>query len=311
MSAQKLLRVLLIAGTLMLPACGKSGSESNSSATSDRAASFSRPAFTCEQGQPASGDIVDVKGSGHTLLTSPDVNASAVVNEKASQILGKTQYHSIDSSIRVQIQCEKEDWVRVQLTEPEWLTHVKGWTKRENLLLPRAPGEARTFTEQDISWDKNTSKYKEILIQAINRIHREDPRCKDHIDPGTVSLSPSKSQPNKPVFFVTCGTDMNVVNVFFTPEDVASSKRFTAPKHIDHSRAVTLCETYAKNNATHPSTVDFSRILHASVSDHPNGRTTVISKFTAKNSFNLELTFDIRCLLDENGLIEGVVNEAK
>lgn len=27
--------------------------------------------------------------------------------------------------------------------------------------------------------------------------------------------------------------------------------------------------------------------------------------------FNLELTFDIRCLLDENGLIEGVVNEAK
>lgn len=45
---------------------------------------------------------------------------------------------------------------------------------------------------------------------------------------------------------------MNVVNVFFTPEDVASSKRFTAPKHIDHSRAVTLGNNLKVSEEKHP-----------------------------------------------------------
>jgi hypothetical protein len=202
MSAQKLLLVFLIADTFLLSACGKS------------------PTFTCEQGQPASGDIVDVKGGGHTLLTSPDANAAAVVNEKASQIVRTTQYHSIDSSTRVQIQCEKEEWVKVQLTMPEWLTHVKGWTKRQNLLPPRAPGAFRTFTEEDIFWDEDTSKYKGAITQAINQIHRKVLLCKDYIQPATVALSSSKSRPNKLVFYITCGVGTNFVNVYFTQEGV-------------------------------------------------------------------------------------------
>jgi len=146
------------------------------------------------------------------------------------------------------------------------------------------------------------------LVRAVNRIHREDPRCKKYIDPATVALSPSKSQPGKPVFFLTCGTGSNAVNVFFTPEDIASPQTFHAPVYIDHAGAVDLCEAYAKNHSVHPSTVDFSRILDLTTVDTPNGNTTVTSKFTAKNSFNVELTFNIRCLLNKNGLIEGEVD---
>ncbi len=266
--------------------------------------------FACEQGQPANGDVVDVIGSGHTLHMEPDAASPAVVNNKATRIFGETQYQSVDSSTRVQIQCEKGVWVKVQLTQPEWLADVQGWTKREYLLPPRASGEARTFTEQDIYWDDHTSKYKELVVRAVNRIHREDPRCKKSVDPATLALSPSKSRPGKPVFFLTCGMDLNAVNVFFTPEDVASPQPFQAPVHIDHTRAVDLCEAYAKNHSVHPSTVNFSRILDLAIVDTPNGSTAVTSRFTAKNSFDVELTFNIRCLLDENGLIEGIIYES-
>lgn len=172
--------------------------------------------FTCEEGQKSSGSIVDVSGMDHTLYSLPTTDSPAVINEKATQLIGSVQYHIIDSSTRVQIQCEKGDWVKVQLTEPEWLTHVKGWTKREYLLLPRTPGEVRTYTENDIYWDKITKNHKGLIVKEINRIHREDSRCKDYIEPSSVALSPSKSQPNAPVFFVTCGKDAGAVNVYFT-----------------------------------------------------------------------------------------------
>jgi hypothetical protein len=261
----------------------------------DDTSSSIQQTFTCEQGRPANGNVVDVTGSGHTLYMAPDTTAPAVFNKKATRIFGEPQYHQIDSSTRVQIQCEKGDWVKAQLTEPKWLTDVQGWTKREYLLPPRAFGEARTFSAQDIYWYDSTSKYKETIVRAVNRIQREDPRCKKHIDPASVFLSSVKSRPGKPVFFVTCGAGAKAVNVYFTPADVESPKPFRAPVHIDHARAINLCEAYATNHSVHPSTVKFSRFFDLTVVDTPNGNTTVRSTFTAKNSFNLELAFNIRC----------------
>ena len=98
--------------------------------------------------------------------------------------------------------------------------------------------------------------------------------------------------------------------MWFSKDDLGSEKVFEAAKHIDKATAISLCETYARNAATHPSTVDFSRVIDLAINEHPNGRTTVNSTFTAKNSFNLEIKFRIRCLLDATGLIEATVNEA-
>ena len=84
-----------------------------------------------------------------------------------------------------------------------------------------------------------------------------------------------------------------------------------AAKHIDRSRAIDLCESHAKSKVNHPSTFSFSRVMDLAVNEHPNGRTTVTSSFTAKNSFNLELKHNIRCILDANGLIEANISEAK
>lgn len=91
----------------------------------------------------------------------------------------------------------------------------------------------------------------------------------------------------------------------------ATGQRTPGVQYIDTGRAVTLCENYARSKAAHPSTVDFSRVFDLSIVEHPNGRTTVRSSFTAKNSFNLELKHDIRCLFDHTGLIEASIYEAR
>lgn len=263
------------------------------------------PKFQCEKGASADGAIANVIGSaGYSLRKSP--NGEKIVNEKATRALGTTSYQSIDNSTTVEIQCIDGDWARVRVATPEWLKEHVGWVERSALAPPLRPGEVRDFVDADFVWDKDTKKVKTIIIRTVNRIQREDPRCKTAIYPSSVakSMTESKAQ-KKPVYFVNCGDGAESVNVYFDANRVDDPTPFRAPGHIDQMRATDLCEAYAKANATHPSTVDFSRVLDLSISEHPNGRTRVISSFTAKNSFNLELKFRINCLLDENGLIEA------
>jgi len=166
------------------------------------------------------------------------------------------------------------------------------------------------FTESDFYWDKNILPYKEIIITGVNKVHRENSRCKI-IDPSSAYISSSKGTTSNPVFFVTCGKGAEVFNAFFSKSDVENDVSVTAIKHIDKNVAIEKCENHAKNIATHPSTVDFSKFMDLAITEHPNGRTSVISTFTAKNSFNLEIKYQIRCLLDANGLFEPTINEVR
>ncbi|HEL3179386.1 MAG: hypothetical protein J0L89_08380 [Xanthomonadales bacterium] len=269
------------------------------------------PKFTCERGTSADGAVVNVLGKdGHDLRNAPD--GERIVNEKATRVLGSTQYQTIDNSTKVQIQCLDGDWARVQITDPEWLKEHSGWVLRSALAAPLKPGEVREFTDADFDWDKHTQRDKTAIIKAVNRIHREDPRCKEHIYPSLVGRSADETKKRgKPVYFVNCGTGAQTVNVYFDAARADDPTPFRAPRFIDKMRAIDLCEAYAKANASHPSTVEFSRFLDIATSEHPNGRTQVQSSFTAKNSFGLELKFNISCLLDENGFIEGNISEAR
>lgn len=268
------------------------------------------PKFQCESGAAAGGEVVGVLGAeSHDLHSSP--GGEKIVNQKATQILGETQHQVIDNSTKVQVQCIDGDWVRVQITSPEWLTQQKGWVERTALALPLKPGEVRAFTEADFMWDDDTNKAKAAIIKAVNRIHKEDPRCKDDIYPSSVAKSATESEAQgKPVYFVNCGGGATSVNVYFDAQRADDPTPFRAPGHFDKARATDLCEAYAKQQASHPSTVDFSRFMDIAISEHPNGRTTVMSSFKAKNAFNLELKFKIKCLFDESGFIEGQIWEA-
>lgn len=274
-------------------------------------AAHAAPVEPCGSGSVATGKSYAVTGQGVPLLAAPKTGAPKLVNEKATAIMHTTQYMEIDNSVMVNEQCTQGAWSRVQVTDPEWLrdTYI-GWVSSKALRKPQVDASGqRVFTEADFQFDKSTMPYKKVIIDGVNRIHRENARCAD-IDPSSAYLS-STSTKAHPTLYVTCGKGTQVFNVFFTPQDVTSNKRFEAPRNIDHGQAVTLCESYAKSHATHPSTVDFSRVLDVAVSDGANGNTRVTSTFTAKNSFNLKLKYNIACLLNASGLIEAQINEAK
>ena len=134
--------ISIIAFSFVLSACEETNSISNTTTKapipeeSSQAVSspqISTPVIECAGLKPVSDLIMDVIGDEHLLYTLPNDKAPAVINKKASEIFHTKEYHHISTSARVKVHCEKGDWVFVQLTMPEWLTYVKGWTKREYL----------------------------------------------------------------------------------------------------------------------------------------------------------------------------------
>jgi hypothetical protein len=263
---------------------------------------------TCSVGQPASGEVVAVTGEFEPR-TTPSNKGAKIKNEKASSILGSTQYHQIDSSTTVRQLCADGDWSEVQIVSPDWLTFVKGWVPNKVLRgIERTASGTRVYVADDIYWDDDTSKYKKQIVAIVNRIAQQHSGCRD-IDTGSIARSPSRSKPKDPVFFVTCNPSAGVpFNVWFRPSD--AGKSFVVVKPISQGDAVLACEKAAKAAATHPSTVDFSRFMDVAYSVRGDGRVALDSTFTAKNGFNLELKYRIRCLFDGRTYIDSSVVEA-
>ncbi|HEX2842149.1 hypothetical protein [Hyphomicrobium sp.] len=176
--------------------------------------------FACEFGASADGAVVGVLGAdGHNLLQSP--GGERIVNEKATKALGEVHYQLVDNSTMVQKQCSDGEWVRVQITEPEWLRANVGWVKR-SALDEQAVGEDgfRTFGDDHFFWDSTTDiKDRAGIIKAVNRLHREDARCATSIAPASVAKSQSETaRRGVPVYFINCGRGDALTNVYFEAE---------------------------------------------------------------------------------------------
>jgi hypothetical protein len=226
------------------------------------AAEQKAPVSSCEIGSPADGGVVAVTGE-YDLRATPSDKGKKIKNEKASAALGETHYHAIDFSTTVRQLCAEGDWSEVQIVTPDWLTHVRGWVPNKVLRgIERTASGTRVYVESDFYWDKDTSKYKKQIVTIVNKIAQEHDGCAE-LDTATVVLSPTKSKPKKPIFSVTCKpAGKNMFNVSFSPSD--TGKTFTAPASIAKADAILACEKAAKSAATHPSTVDFSRVMDVS-----------------------------------------------
>lgn len=284
-------------------------SSSPAQVTPAKQAAAAAPAYSCPEGSQSTGLEMRVTGTGHVLRSEPGKSGARIVNQKATAALKETHYITIDKSTVVRQECVQGEWSRVQVIEPSSLsgTH-KGWVQTAVLRGQQVVGGKRVFTEEDFYWDAKSKPHKQTIIAGVNKIHSENARCAQ-IDPSSAAVSSSKGTKADPVFYVTCGEGAGVFNVFFSKSEVAAGTPMTAAQHIERVRAADLCERYVKSHANHPSTVDFSRVMDLQVIEHPNGRTTLNSTFTAKNSLNLETKHKIRCLLDKRGLIEGHISE--
>lgn len=169
--------------------------------------------------------------------------------------------------------------------------------------------QPRTYTANDLLWNKATRPHKDELVPIVNLIARENSRCAS-IETYSLSLSGSRSKPGKPVYYVTCkGFDGVLFNVFFERDKESNQQRFAAKQNIPRDRAVMRCRDAVKERATRPHTVDWS-ILATGYGPHVSGRSDVTSTFTAENAFGIEEKFSIRCLFDGYTLVEANINPA-
>ena len=273
---------------------------------------FSSNTKPCSKTSKITGKIYKVIGSDINVRKGPGVNFSKIINKKATQIIQETIYVTIDDTVKVFEECSEGKWSKIYVSEPSYLRDShRGWVASKFLRNKKVDKSGtEVFTETDFLFDKKTRPHKKIIISGVNKIHRENPRCKQ-INTSSAYISSSKGSKSNPVFFVTCGKGSKSFNVFFSKSDIINNKKFTAKKQMSESKAIELCEKYAKSQATHPSTLSFSKIMNLSIYQTPNGRTKVTSTFTIKNSFNLTLKHNITCLFDDTGLIEGNISESK
>jgi hypothetical protein len=265
---------------------------------------------SCGEGTVKTGKTYKLNGSGINVRKGPSTKFEKVINEKFSRIAKKTKYITVDNTVTVYEECTKDGWSKVRVTDPDWLRDShRGWISSNFLRGKKMDSSGKeVFAEADFSFTEKTRPHKSLIIAGVNKVHRENARCKT-IDPSSAYISSSKGTKSNPVFYVTCGTGANVFNAFFSKSDVESSVVLREKAHIDSKAAVALCEDFVKQSATHPSTVKFSRVMDLSVRETPNGRTRVTTTFKAKNSFNMELKQKVSCLLDSGGFIEGNISE--
>ena len=79
-----------------------------------------------------------VIGEDIIIRATPEDNGKKLVNEKATRTLGGTHYCQVDSSTMVVVLETKDEWSKIQVVRPEWLseTHV-GWIPSKNLVSSR------------------------------------------------------------------------------------------------------------------------------------------------------------------------------
>lgn len=70
--------------------------------------------------------------SKSTLYAEPKQGSVKLINQKATEALGKTQYLEIDPSCRIVILEESQDWAKIQVVDPSLLkdSHI-GWVKKD------------------------------------------------------------------------------------------------------------------------------------------------------------------------------------
>lgn len=79
---------------------------------------------------------------------------------------------------------------------------------------------------------------------------------------------------------------------------------------LDKLEAVDACKQAILARANHPSTVQFP-MLDYDLRDGGDGDTVLLTTFTGKNGFGLELKYDAVCLFDGQSISDVQIDESK
>lgn len=260
---------------------------------------------TCDVGTPNQGKYFIIKDETPFYL-GPDKNGGKVVNSRASEVLGYTHYRDLWTTMVLEGLCETPEWLHAKIVEADGapVDWEAGWVEKNKIrtdassdqklgLLWNIEGEAGFSTEE-----------KSLIREGSLRVLRDDENCKSLI-------TGDRSENRKGQIYVTCtpSNGREHFNVWFSLEDVKSGRKLASPSAFDESASRRVCNEAIRSNVNHPSTLDIHWITGYTSRVSNNGNREIIQKFSAKNSFGLELEYRARCLVMPSGKVEVTISQ--
>jgi len=124
-------------------------------------------------------DEVITPGSKHDIVKSVDLRAGPgenyerKINHKASDILKRIEYLSVDRSTTVQVIATKGDWAEIQVIEPSWLSEShRGWIPLK-AIKPGKPSGLDGFAKMTADYEAAGSKLR-IISSTWERTSTQD-----------------------------------------------------------------------------------------------------------------------------------------
>jgi|GEM_PF-938043 len=113
--------------------------------------------------EPAEGvlEVYGINAEEVVIRKGPGPNFDKLINEKATETLGKIHYCQLDFSTKVELLEAKDGWSKIRVVEPEWssTSHI-GWIPSE-VLISKANQEKESLSQLD-------PKEYEILKRSHN-----------------------------------------------------------------------------------------------------------------------------------------------
>ena len=262
----------------------------------------------CDSTSTITGREYHVLGSHINVRQGPGISFPKVINRKATEILKKTQYITIDDTTIVYEECTKNGWSWVRVVEPEWLRRShKGWVasrfldKGQDILsdkYARKISSSALLPYTKKASPKTVAKFGSRL-KEIEKLRRK--AAEMAVDSGKCDyvfyseLSDKKSTLHHLYFWVDC---RNKERIYLDEFQIKKSGAVLTEKEKawDKESALRACKKAIKERALIPNSVDIHTILGTSFYEAPVTHNVVLRMdFDAKNAFGVKKSYTAIC----------------
>jgi hypothetical protein len=246
--------------------------------------------FSAGRGTPCwqDGKVTQIDfavGIEGTLLTRPEKGAVPTKIIVGNEALPAP----LETTASVREICRVGDWSEVRVVS-HTDSVLQGWVPSSILrkVLTYSDGR-RVYEARDFTWPAGVGSAKAAVVTLANRIMDQRSDCLAIDAKNLVLAGPASTG----TFSVPCFVEGDLASFDFRVADAISGSNFRPVEPLTEDQAILACQHYAQSKASHPSTVEFG--WGNKFKGGSDGRTEVSTTFKAKNSFNLELEFDVTC----------------
>lgn len=202
--------------------------------------------------------------------------------------------------------CRVGQWSKIHTPTVPDVRRVYGWVPSSALRKVKTTADGRrAYEEADFEWPNGSAGQRTAAVKIMNRIMDQRRECEalDH-----ENLVLNKTTKGK-IFSIPCFTSGEMLSFDFVAADAINGRSFVKVDPMDKYDAIEACKNAVLERAKHPSTVEFPT-LDYDFRSGGDGEAQVLMSATAKNAFNLELSFDVQCDFNGTKLDNFAMSEA-